>query len=332
MSWSFDLFGSIRLGYVVVESVRFAEWRRFLGDGIGLHLAKVDGECQVWRVDEHSHRLVIERGEAEDVSALGWQVASEAAMDELLRRLDDRGMPIAHVTGPEAAARGVTEYWRIVGPKGLPLEYYVTPLRDSQPLKLGVSGFETGAGGLGHVALTSRRPEATRRFWQELCDARFSDHIEQPIGGLMLDIDFLRLNERHHSIAIAATRGMRLDPIRTKIQHLNLQVSQLEDLTGAYVRLKKLGYRMAHLMGQHPNDLELSFYAISPSGFEMEIGWNPIAVNESEWEVGEHFGMSSWGHELGKNKTLTNLGNMKRGIGSLLRHEYSPLDPTLQRA
>jgi hypothetical protein len=32
--------------------------------------------------------------------------------------------------------------------------------------------------------------------------------------------------------------------------------------------------------GQHTNDKELSYYAMTPSGFEWEVGWNPIIVDK----------------------------------------------------
>ena len=53
---------------------------------------------------------------------------------------------------------------------------------------------------------------------------------------------------------------------------------------------------MALSVGQHTNDKALSYYAMIPSGFEWEVGWNPIVVNESAWEPTKHQGISIWGH------------------------------------
>ena len=57
------------------------------------------------------------------------------------------------------------------------------------------------------MAITSRRPGDALAFWQQIFDARVSDRIEDRVSGMTLDITFLRLNPRHHSVAIAATRG-----------------------------------------------------------------------------------------------------------------------------
>ncbi|GLP66467.1 hypothetical protein TUSST3_30870 [Streptomyces sp. TUS-ST3] len=107
---------------------------------------------------------------------------------------------------------------------------------------------------------------------------------------------FLRVNDRHHSIAVAAIRGLPIDPIRTRVQHLNIQADSLDDLAQSYQRVHELGFDMALSVGQHTNDKELSYYARTPSGFEWEVGWNPIVVDESTWEPTTHQGISIWGH------------------------------------
>jgi hypothetical protein len=182
---------------------------------------------------------------------------------------------------------------------------------------------------MGHVALTTRMPGKMGRFWQELFDARLSDRISQRLGGVMLDVSFLRLNERHHSIAIAAARSPRVDPIRTRVQHINLQASRLEDVSAAYERLSDLGFGMAHEMGQHPNDREVSFYVVSPSGFEIELGCDALCVDETTWKSTHYGAISVWGHKPQHDSMLdtflTNAGNFGRGLRSLLRPEYSPI-------
>lgn len=186
------------------------------------------------------------------------------------------------------------------------------------------SGFVTGALGMGHVALTTRVPEATRGFFPNIFKARLSDPIEDRMSGIDLEMAFLRLNARHHTIATAATRGKRMDPIRTRIHHVNLQANSLDDVTQAYCRVRELGFGIANGIGQHPNDRELSFYVASPSGFLIELGWNPCEVSdEAAWQPGHYRGISLWGHSP-ENLTLSEqLGQMGRGLMSLTRVEYT---------
>ncbi|OOK83062.1 glyoxalase/Bleomycin resistance /Dioxygenase superfamily protein [Mycobacterium kansasii] len=157
-------------------------------------------------------------------------------------------------------------------------------------------GFVTGDGGIGHVAVTSKKPHQVRGYFNTVFDARLSDYIDETISGLKFKIRFLRVNRRHHSVAIAATNLLPLNPIRTRVQHVNVQVAELDDMTASYQRVKELGFHMALGVGQHTNDRELSYYAMTPSGFEWELGWNPIVVDENTWEPTTHQGISIWGH------------------------------------
>jgi catechol 2,3-dioxygenase-like lactoylglutathione lyase family enzyme len=245
------------------------------------------------------------------------------------RCLKARDIPFHEGSSEGAAERGVKAWWHFEGPKRLGVEIFCDADTTTEPLWMLSSGFVTGAGGMGHVAITSRLPEKMLRFWREIFDARTSDYIEENIGGLTLDITFTRFNERHHSVAIAATRGLRLDPIRTRVQHVNLLVATLDDLGTAYRRLVSQGFEIAHEIGQHPNDKEVSFYVVTPSGFELELGWNPIIVEEANWKPADYYGISLWGHKPRKatllNFMATNAGNLRRGLKSLLRPEYSPL-------
>jgi 2,3-dihydroxybiphenyl 1,2-dioxygenase len=325
-----SLFGAISMGYAVIESNRLDDWRRFTEKGLGLHLECAEDDLLAFRMDAHQRRLIICQGSAEDLVALGWQVRDEATLQVLLQRLQEHQIRYEQISGAEAVLRGVQSFWRLIGPKGLPLELFTQALTTDAPLKMLTSSFVTGDGGMGHVAITSRRPEKMLRFWQEIFDARISDRITEDLAGVTLDIAFLRLNERHHSIAIAATRGVRLDPINTTVQHMNMLATTVDDLSEAYQRLRGMGYEMAHEIGQHPNDKELSFYVISPSGFEIEYGWNALTVDdEANWQPTHYHGISLWGHKPQKANLASfvsvNAGNAKRGVRSLLSSEYSPL-------
>jgi len=324
-----DIFGRVRLGYVLVESRRLDAWRRFGADGLGLHLDATSDDIAAFRMDHHSRRLVIQAGPAEDVTALGWQVDDAQTLQAIRSRLDATGVALTEGDRAEAEIRGVERFWHFTGPKRLSFELFTSPVLDSSRLRMATSGFVTGAGGMGHVAITSRDPDSFLGFWQKHFDARVSDRIEDRLDGIAFDFTFLRLNERHHSVAIAATRGLRLDPIRTRIHHLNLQAATLDDVISGYLRCRELGFRIANAIGQHPNDRELSFYVESPSGFEIELGWNPIVVqDEQAWRTARYRGISLWGHQPMNLDAATRLRRAARGLASLARREFTPLART----
>lgn len=324
-----DIFGRVRLGYVLVESRRLDAWRRFGADGLGLHLdSGADGDA-VFRMDAHQRRLVVAEGPAEDVTALGWQVDDLETLREIRARLGAHGVEVTEGDTEAARLRGVDSFWRCTGPKRLSIELFTSPVPGSGRLSMATSEFVTGAGGMGHVAITTREPGTMLEFWRTIFDARVSDRIEDRLDGIGFDFTFLRLNERHHSVAIAATRGLRIDPIRTRIHHLNLQAATLDDVVAGYLRCRELGFRIANAIGQHPNDRELSFYVESPSGFEIELGWNPIVVHdERAWQTAMYRGISLWGHQPANLDAATRLRRAARGLASLARPEFMPLART----
>lgn len=315
------VFGAVHLGYVVIETNRFTDWRRFGVDAIGMHLDTPDTDTLRFRLDDHQCRFLLQRGPAEDVTAVGWQIDDHETFDQILSRVADRGVPISEGTPEETALRGVERLWRFPGPKGLVQEVFTTPVRDETPLTIRTSGFVTGEGGMGHIAITTTKPHQLRGYYNTVFDARLTDYIDETISGVKLKIRFLRVNNRHHSVAIAATQGLRVDPIRTRIQHLNIQVAALDDMTQSYQRVRELGFDMALSVGQHTNDRELSYYARTPSGFEWEVGWNPVTIDENTWEPTTHKGISIWGHTPVGQTVIDKLAQFKAATRSLVQRE-----------
>ncbi len=294
-----------------------------------------------FRLDDHECRFLLQRGPAEDVTTLGWQLDDHETFDTVLARIRQHGVPAVEGTddaGGAARRRAAGPIPRTQRPH--PGGLHPREAR-REPLQMAArGGFVTGAAGMGHVAVTTTRPHQVRGYYNTVFDARLSDFIDETISGLKFKIRFLRVNERHHSVAIAAVNRMPLNPIRTRVQHLNIQVADLDDMTAAYQRVKELGFRMALGVGQHTNDKELSFYAVTPSGFEWEVGWNPIVVDETTWEPTTYQGISIWGHTREGQTIVDKFAQFKTGASSLLtrrgrrsracrRGNSRPLMPTI---
>lgn len=317
-----EVFGSVRLGYVAVETQRFADWRRFGRDAIGMHVDETLPDVMRFRLDDNACRFLLRRGPAEDVTALGWQLDDDRSFDEVVARVAGQGVPVAEGTAEEAALRGVERLARFPGPNGLAQEIYTRPAVADAPLMTAVpGGFVTGDGGIGHVAITTREPQQMRGYYATVFDARLSDFIDETISGVKVKIRFLRVNRRHHTVAIAAATRLPINPIRTRVQHVNIQVVDLDDMVAGYQRVKQLGFDMALGIGQHTNDRELSFYAKTPSGFEWEVGWNPLVVDETTWEPTTHQGISIWGHTPEGATVVDKLRQFGAAAASVLHRE-----------
>ena len=326
-----NIFGSVHLGYIVVETERFADWRRFGRDAIGMHVDDTGSDVLRFRLDDKQCRFLLRRGPAEDVTALGWQVDDHHTYDEILARVTRHGVPVVEGTAEEAGLHGVERLVRFPGPNGLSQELFIRPRTGDRPLDMAVrGGFVTGEAGIGHVAVTSTKPHQMRGYYDTVFDARLTDFIDETISGLKFKIRFLRVNQRHHSIAIAAVNRLPINPIRTRVQHVNVQVADLDDMTASYQRVKDLGFQLALEVGQHTNDRELSYYAVTPSGFEWEVGWNPVVVDEKTWQPTTYQGISIWGHTRQGQTIVEKLAQFKTAAQSLLHREDTV--PTLAHA
>ncbi len=316
-----SVFGNVHLGYVVIETNKFSDWKRFGHDAIGMHLDEMAPDTMRFRLDANECRFLLRRGPAEDVVALGWHLDDDATFDEISRRVVDHGVPTVEGAEEEAKLRGVERFLRFPGPNELTQEIYTTARTTPLPLDIPGGGFVTGAGGLGHVALITKKPQQVRGYYNHVFDARLSDYIDETINSMKLKIRFLRVNERHHSVAIASVNALPINPIRTRVQHVNIQAATLDDMVTSYQRVKELGFDMALSVGQHTNDKELSYYAQSPSGFEWEMGWNPIVVDEATWKPTTHQGISIWGHKPEGQTVIDKLNQFAVAARSLLHRE-----------
>lgn len=316
-----SVFGAVHLGYIVIETNRFADWRRFGTDAIGMHHDALSRDLMRFRLDDQECRFLLRRGPAEDVVATGWHIDDHTAFEQIEARIRAHGVPLVAGSAEEAALRGVERLLRFPGPKGITQEIYTTPRVSAEPLRMLASGFVTGDSGMGHIALTSTKPAEVRSYFNTVFNARLTDYIDETISGVKLKIRFLRVNERHHSVAVAAVRGLPIDPIRTRVQHLNIQAATLDDVARSYQRVHELGFDMALSVGQHTNDRELSYYARTPSGFEWEVGWNPIVIDENTWEPTTVQGISTWGHLPVGDTIATKLAQFRAGARSLIRPE-----------
>ena len=135
-----DIFGNVHLGYVVIETDKFADWRRFGRDAIGMHLDEALSDVMRFRLDDNECRFLLQRGPAEDVTALGWQLDDHNTFDEVVSRVSRHGVPVTEGNAEEAALRGVERLVRFPGPNGLAQEIFTRARISDTPLDMQVDG------------------------------------------------------------------------------------------------------------------------------------------------------------------------------------------------
>jgi 2,3-dihydroxybiphenyl 1,2-dioxygenase len=285
-----------RLGYLGFEVSDLSAWERFAVDILGLVVSerRPDGS-RALRIDDQAQRIVLHPGPRDDLLYAGFEVADETSLQQLSGSLSKAGFSTTEAGGEIARARRVARVYQLEDPNGVPVELFCGPERSREPFRSALvpSGFVTGDEGLGHVVFGTMEPAATEKFYCELLGMRLSDRIETELApGFALRITFLHANPRHHTVAFAAA------PLPKRVHHVMLEVGAMDDVGQAYDRALEAGVPIARTLGRHPNDLMFSFYAQTPSGFEVEFGWGGRKVDDTNWQVGHYDRMSTWGHHL----------------------------------
>lgn len=282
------------LGYFLFEVSDLGAWDDFLTRVVGVERGdRMDGDLVPYRTDDRAARILLRRGPADDLLALGFEVSDEQAAHRLASRIEDGGHRVEVFGSVEAQARGVGGFIRTFEPGGVAIELYYGPLQADVGFRRDVvkAGFVTGEQGVGHLALRADDLARTRSYFEKLLSFGLSDQIRCTLpGDFKVDITFLHVNPRHHTVALGSG-------IPKHLHHFMLQMGSLDDVGAALDRAFAHDVRVVQGLGRHPNDQMVSFYCVTPSGFECELGWGGRTVDESTWIPTTYDRISDWGHQ-----------------------------------
>jgi biphenyl-2,3-diol 1,2-dioxygenase len=279
------------LGYIGIGASDLAAWQRYATEVLGLACTERDGTLYL-RMDAAAWRIGIEPSQADDIRYAGFEVGSPEDLEAIRRRLENLGVTVAAAPEAERAARGVDRLMRCRDPDGIAIELFSGRQAADSPFvsPRGLS-FVTGAQGLGHIVLMVSDAAASQRFYVDGLGFAVSDYITLGEPPRVLELTFLHCNPRHHTVALAP-----VPKARKRLNHLMLQVDSLDDVgaTLDLIRDRKLPVSVG--LGRHTNDHMLSFYAQTPSGFDVEFGYGARTVDDATWTVEHYDSGSTWGH------------------------------------
>lgn len=276
------------LGYIGIQATRPDDWSDFATGLLGMQQVDAGANLRSFRMDDRKQRLVITDDAGDGMAFLGWEVASAADLDALAGRLENAGVAVTPEPAPLADQRHVGRLISFHDPGGNRIEVFCDPGIASDPFRPGrpITGFRTGAMGMGHAVLHVEDVEPLLPFYRDLLGFRVSDYGKTPYK-----LYFFHLNGRHHTFAMVGSgaRGMH---------HFMVEVCALDDLGQGYdIALQREG-AIGYTLGRHTNDHITSFYANSPSGFFVEYGWGGLVIDPETWDPHETFdGPSFWGHD-----------------------------------
>lgn len=277
------------LGYVGLRATELAPWRSFAEDLLGLMPASgtPGGEALHYRLDGRSWRIAIHRGEPAGLAYLGWELPDRDALDAAAEHLSRCG--VAAERPGEKLGRGVSDLVRFVDPYGHAHElFYGAPTNLDVPFvsPAGASGFLTEHG-IGHVLFVVPDAHEAEDYYARVLAMRTTDRMDMGAGKRTI---FMRARRRHHAIAVT---DVLPEP---GFNHLMLETLTMADVGRAWDRVQRAGTPIVMTLGQHANDPMLSFYAESPSGCAIELGFAGMLVDEEGWVVREVGPEELWGH------------------------------------
>ena len=275
------------LGYIGVAATDAEAWRPFATAFLGMQRVDAGGGAAAYRVDECGRRVIVVPGRHDGGAFYGWEVADAQALDETAAAVEAQGAAVASSTGAERALRGVAGMAHCLDPAGHRVELFhgLDPAGGAFAPGRAIGGFHTGALGLGHVLLQAENAARCAEFYRGALGFRLSDKRGKPFPAI-----FLHCNARHHSLALFGRGAARL-------HHLMVELNSIDDVGRAYDMALAEDGRVALTLGRHPNDLMVSFYVNTPSGFLVEYGWGGRLVDDATWRAGETPLHSLWGHK-----------------------------------
>ena len=276
------------LGYIGIQSSHLADWDGFATELLGMQ--KVDGAAAqtAFRMDDRKQRLIVSRDEREGLAFMGWEIGSPDELEALAHRLENAGVAVRLESNAFADQRHVGRLISFADPEGNRLEVFCNPHIASDPFRPArpISGFKTGAVGMGHAVLHVNDADLLLPFYRDLLGFKVSDYGVTPYK-----LYFFHLNGRHHTFAMVGSGNQGM-------HHFMVELNMLDDVGQGYDIAREQKDRVAYSLGRHTNDHITSFYANSPSGFFVEYGWGGLTIDPDTWEPHETFdGPSLWGHD-----------------------------------
>lgn len=230
---------------------------------LGLQKVERSADRLYLRSDHRHHTLAYVRGDP-SLQVIAFELKHGSMLGAALEHLQSAGVPCGMGSSAEAADRHVGGFLWFDDPTGNRIEIVARP---HEAARRYFPARDAGILGFGHVGLCSSDPVRDQDFWLTHFNARVSDWI----GPCPL----LRVNERHHQMALFAAR-------RRGVQHVNFQVAEMDDLMRSWYFLQECGVRIVFGPGRHPTSGGSFLYFEGPDGMVYEYSNSDRRIIEDD--------------------------------------------------
>lgn len=284
------------LSYVVIGTPDLEKWRAYGANVLGMAPVDAPDGNLYLKMDGRDFRFLIQKGGKDQLTASGWSVDSLADFDAVKARLEKSGTKVTRGTEAEIKLRKVQDLFHFQDPAGLRHEVSWGPIAAFTKFVSPIgTKFVTGDLGMGHAVLPTSDIDATVKFWTEVMEFGVSDllHLSLMEGVPPIKVYFLHCAAgRQHSLAYAELS----DP--TGCNHLMVEVDSVDEVGRGLDRVDQNGVKLTLTLGRHVNDDMISFYMMTPGGFQMEYGTGGSVKDWDNYKVFESTRGSHWGHKF----------------------------------
>ena len=180
----------VQVCYLRLGSPKVEESARFATDVLGLQrVGAVEGDVAL-RGDHLYHRICLTEGPPEQQS-IGLELADEAHIEPARAVLQAAGFPVRDADANECKRRYVRQALITQDGSGNVIDLVARPAHSGRRY---FPSRDAGITGLQGIGLRSTDLAKDLLFWTKLLDARISDRVGE--------ITYLRIDERHHRIAL----------------------------------------------------------------------------------------------------------------------------------
>ena len=247
-----------KLGYVALNVSDVARSTAFYLGQVGMADAgEAPDGARFMRCSTSHHDLMLCPG-TPGLKRIGFEMESGESLDAVARVLQAQGLAFQEVPERERAALHVTRAVRFAEPlTGVTYEFYERMREVADAFVPTVAKIQR----LGHIVLKTDKYDEAVRFFTDVLNFQVSDAID----GM---VTFLRCypNPFHHSFALANSR-------RPGLHHVNLMVSEVDDIGRAMWRFQKAGVPVVHGPGRHPPSGSMFYYFLDPDGLTVEYSF-----------------------------------------------------------
>jgi 3,4-dihydroxy-9,10-secoandrosta-1,3,5(10)-triene-9,17-dione 4,5-dioxygenase len=296
------------LGYVIITTAKMDAWDDYLTNIVGVMRGQgAPLGAAFYRLDARPFRFWIEAGSEERLTAAAYDAGSAEGLAALGERIVASGRPVEPGTPEGAAQRGVAAFFRTTDPAGNGLEFFHGDTQDDVAFvsPAGVSGFVTGSCGMGHAVFNAPNFDACHAFYRDVVGFGDTDiprfyFMGGPPHDPGMGFAFMHAdNGRHHSIALGE------GPVPPSgCVHLMLEMKTMLDVGRCHDRMRQAKVPESATLGRHVNDQTTGFYMQTPSGFDLEIGYDSLVIDPASWQATAHTRISEWGHVWAWQKAM----------------------------